>query len=207
MTWGVGYPPSIRSPSVDLTSSEPCFNSVTSLTVSNVEGTLVYSLLSQNPNGNFYNAGYRIKCNETVLRSNGYSSYTLNVSVSDDVTTLYDTFTVTIFGLPTCSQGSFGLNCSSPCRCLLGANCNHIYGLCPNDQCAPGWITSNCSIACGQGMFGLNCSSTCHCDTCNHVNGSCAMSSQCHDGYRMDNGFCKPCESGSYGQNCSMDCH
>ncbi|XP_052248706.1 protocadherin Fat 4-like [Dreissena polymorpha] len=51
-------------------------------------------------------AGFRIKCTDTVLRSNGYSSYTLNVSVEDVVdddvlTTLYDTFTVTISGLPT----------------------------------------------------------------------------------------------------------
>ncbi|KAH3772240.1 uncharacterized protein LOC127843736 [Dreissena polymorpha] len=100
MTWAVGYPPSLRSPSVDLTTSEPCFNSFTSLSVSKVEGTLVYSLLSQNPNGDFYIHVYRIKCTESVLRSNGYSSYTLNVSVADDVTTLYDTFNVTILGLP-----------------------------------------------------------------------------------------------------------
>ncbi|KAH3772186.1 hypothetical protein DPMN_173523 [Dreissena polymorpha] len=74
MTWAVGYPPSLRSP--------------------------MYSLLSQNPNGDFYREGHRIKCTESVLRSNGYSSYTLNVSLADDVTTLYDTFYVTILGLP-----------------------------------------------------------------------------------------------------------
>ncbi|KAH3802112.1 hypothetical protein DPMN_155781 [Dreissena polymorpha] len=30
----------------------------------------------------------------------------------------------------------------------------------------------------------------CHCDTCHHVNGSCLMSLQCHDGFKMENGFC-----------------
>ncbi|KAH3726687.1 hypothetical protein DPMN_052556 [Dreissena polymorpha] len=58
------------------------------------------SLLSQNPNGSFYRDEDSIKCTASVLKSNGYSSYTLNVSVADNNTTLYDTFTVTILGLP-----------------------------------------------------------------------------------------------------------
>ncbi|XP_052228557.1 receptor-type tyrosine-protein phosphatase T-like isoform X3 [Dreissena polymorpha] len=93
-----------------------------------------------------------------------------------------------------CGQGNFGLNCTSPCHCLQGASCDHVSGNCPGDQCASGWTTSNCSVACESGSYGQNCSMDCHCDKCHHVNGSCAMSSQCHNGYRMDNGFCKPQE-------------
>ncbi|KAH3785687.1 hypothetical protein DPMN_163781 [Dreissena polymorpha] len=93
-----------------------------------------------------------------------------------------------------CGQGNFGLNCTSPCHCLQGASCDHVSGNCPGDQCAPGWTTSNCSVACESGSYGQNCAMDCHCDKCHHINGSCAMSSQCHDGYKMDNGFCKPNE-------------
>ncbi|XP_052281313.1 receptor-type tyrosine-protein phosphatase epsilon-like [Dreissena polymorpha] len=94
----------------------------------------------------------------------------------------------------TCDQGLFGLNCSSECHCLHGANCNHVVGNCSNEQCEPGWTNSNCSVACKHGFYGPSCSMECHCDKCNPVNGSCVMSLQCHAGYRMENGFCKPHE-------------
>ncbi|XP_052268913.1 uncharacterized protein LOC127870325 [Dreissena polymorpha] len=42
---------------------------------------------------------HRVRCNATVLKTNGYSSYTLSVNVTDGITTLYDTFTVLILGL------------------------------------------------------------------------------------------------------------
>ncbi|XP_052228526.1 receptor-type tyrosine-protein phosphatase epsilon-like [Dreissena polymorpha] len=93
-----------------------------------------------------------------------------------------------------CNQGTFGKNCSSPCNCLHGASCDHVSGHCPDNKCAPGWITSNCSVACNSRSYGQNCSMNCHCDKCHKVTGSCSLSSQCHDGYRMDNGFCKPQE-------------
>ncbi|XP_052224315.1 receptor-type tyrosine-protein phosphatase F-like [Dreissena polymorpha] len=91
-----------------------------------------------------------------------------------------------------CDEGLFGLNCSSECHCLHGTNCNHVSGKCSGEKCEPGWTNSNCSVACKSGFYGQSCSMNCHCDTCHHVNGSCLMSIQCHDGFRMENGFCTP---------------
>ncbi|XP_052281329.1 multiple epidermal growth factor-like domains protein 10 [Dreissena polymorpha] len=91
----------------------------------------------------------------------------------------------------TCDPGYFGKNCSSACHCYNGSSCHRVSGHCPDGQCEPGWTQSNCSVACKPGFYGQSCSMDCHCDMCHHVNGSCGMSPQCHDGYRMENGFCK----------------
>ena len=49
--------------------------------------------------------------------------------------------------LPTeCDEGTFGQNCASPCHCLSDTPCNHVNGSCPDDLCAVGWISDNCSI-------------------------------------------------------------
>ena len=45
-----------------------------------------------------------------------------------------------------CSKGTFGYNCSSPCHCLDDTQCNHVNGSCPDDLCAPGWRSNNCSL-------------------------------------------------------------
>ncbi|XP_052221411.1 multiple epidermal growth factor-like domains protein 10, partial [Dreissena polymorpha] len=91
-----------------------------------------------------------------------------------------------------CDKGLFGLNCSSECHCLHGTNCNHVSGKCSGEKCEPGWTYSNCSVACTPGFYGQRCSMDCHCDKCHSVNGSCVGSLQCHDGFRMENGFCTP---------------
>ena len=44
-----------------------------------------------------------------------------------------------------CEEGTFGQNCSSPCHCLNDRPCDHINGSCPNNLCAPGWKSNNCS--------------------------------------------------------------
>ena len=49
--------------------------------------------------------------------------------------------------LPTeCDEGTFGQNCASPCHCLSDTPCNHVNGSCPDNLCALGWISDNCSI-------------------------------------------------------------
>ncbi|XP_052223699.1 uncharacterized protein LOC127839366 isoform X2 [Dreissena polymorpha] len=92
----------------------------------------------------------------------------------------------------TCSPGTFGNNCSSICHCYDNVTCHHIDGTCPDSQCAAGWTRDNCSVACTPGFYGQSCAMDCHCDTCHHDNGSCVGSLQCHDGFRMENGFCTP---------------
>ena len=34
----------------------------------------------------------------------------------------------------------------TPCHCLNDETCNHINGSCPDNLCAPGWKSNNCSI-------------------------------------------------------------
>ncbi|KAH3781978.1 hypothetical protein DPMN_159889 [Dreissena polymorpha] len=89
-----------------------------------------------------------------------------------------------------CNPSTFGSNCSNICICHNNATCYHVDGSCTNNQCAAGWTHDNCSVACKAGFYGQGCSMDCHCDTCHHVNGSCFGSIQCHDGFRMENGFC-----------------
>ncbi|KAH3802168.1 hypothetical protein DPMN_155839 [Dreissena polymorpha] len=91
-----------------------------------------------------------------------------------------------------CDQGLFGENCAYECHCNNGSSCPHVSGHCPGSQCEPGWTKSNCSEVCKPGFYGQSCAMDCHCDTCHHVNGSCVGSLQCHDGFRMTNGFCTP---------------
>ena len=50
------------------------------------------------------------------------------------------------FCLLECDGGTFGQNCMTLCHCLNDKTCNHISGSCPDNLCAPGWKSNNCSI-------------------------------------------------------------
>ena len=50
------------------------------------------------------------------------------------------------FFLLECDGGTFGQNCMSPCNCLNDETCDRINGSCPDNLCAPGWKSNNCSI-------------------------------------------------------------
>ena len=47
--------------------------------------------------------------------------------------------------LSECDGGTFGENCMTPCHCLNDKPCDHISGSCPDNSCAPGWKSNNCS--------------------------------------------------------------
>ena len=50
---------------------------------------------------------------------------------------------VFVFQLPACSDGSYGLNCMSPCgKCSQGDVCDKINGTCPGG-CQPGFDSSD----------------------------------------------------------------
>ncbi|KAH3785656.1 hypothetical protein DPMN_163750 [Dreissena polymorpha] len=100
---------------------------------------------------------------------------------------------IVIYRPTDCPLGRYSVNCSKQCHCRVGS-CDSVTGACWNGNCEDGWNGMACNETCQSGSYGQNCSMDCHCDKCHHINGSCAMSSQCHDGYRMDNGFCKPNE-------------
>ncbi|XP_052261262.1 uncharacterized protein LOC127865296 [Dreissena polymorpha] len=66
-------------------------------------GNLKYSIVSQHPNGHFYVDGFgNIRCNETALRRNCKSIYSLTFSATDDVATikLTETVPIKVYGLP-----------------------------------------------------------------------------------------------------------
>ncbi|KAH3833246.1 hypothetical protein DPMN_106551 [Dreissena polymorpha] len=114
---------------------------------------------------------------------------------------------IMIYRQADCPLGSYSVNCSKQCHCLVGP-CDIVTGACENEVCADGWKGQTCNEKCGQDKFGINCSSQCHClpgARCDHVSGNCS-DDLCEPGLTGRN--CSvACGQDMFGINCSSPCH
>ncbi|KAG9352925.1 hypothetical protein JZ751_017501 [Albula glossodonta] len=111
----------------------------------------------------------------------------------------------------TCAEGTFGKNCSTPCKCKNGASCDPVTGFCrcppgvSGELCQDGEVLSEmpavrqtdagtlflCYAGCPKGLYGKHCNKKCN----------CANNGRCHRTY----GACL-CDPGLYGRFCHLQC-
>ena len=80
-----------------------------------------------------------------------------------------------------CSEGFYGRNCISECKCQNGAKCNKTDGSC---RCKPGFTGRFCENEC-DGFWGQDCANNVTCNITNiehvdHVTGFC----ECEKGFK-----------------------
>ncbi|CAG2250517.1 unnamed protein product [Mytilus edulis] len=107
-----------------------------------------------------------------------------------------------------CKKGNFGWNCLETCNGCIRNDCNHISGVCKNDNvCKPGYMHGRyCNQTCEAWQFGTNCNKTCNCllEPCNPLTGECS-DDICQIGWKGDS--CdKECDHGRFGYNCKEFC-